>query len=392
MSERSTWSAPAELAQLERKLWMIGGAGALLSILGALLDRAQAVQSYLVAWLLWAGVAFGCFAVMVLHHLSRGGWGLMVRRVFEAATKTMPLLAILFVPVLLGLPHLYSWADPEAVAASEYLQQKTNYLNASFFTLRFVAYFVILGGLGWLICRRSLEQDATGDPRLARRMQRLAGPSLGIYVLVATLAAVDWIMSLDPLWYSSLFGVYFVGGHGVSAFAFVILAALWLSKRQPMSRVFTHRHFHDYGKLLFAFVMLWAYFALSQLLIIWSGNLAEEITWYFERIQGGWKYLGMALGLLHFGLPFLLLLSRNLKRDARRLAIVAALLLVLRWVDLYWQVGPAFHHGGLALHWLDLTTVVGLGGIWLAAVARFLGRHSLLPINDPHLEEALPGD
>ncbi len=392
MSDRSSWDAPAELGRLERRLWLVGGAGAALSILGAFFDRAQFVQSYLVSWLLWTGVAFGCFAVMALHHLSSGGWGLMIRRVLEAATRTIPLLGVVFIPIVLGLGHIYPWADPETIAAGRYVQQQTGYLQPSFFALRALGYFVILGGLGWLICRWSIRQDRTGDAALYRKMRGLSGPSLGIYVLVVTLAAVDWIMSLDPLWYSSLFGVYFLGGQAVSAFAFVIPVALWLARREPMSRALTQRHFHDYGKLLFAFVMLWAYFAVSQLLIIWSGNLAEEVTWYLERVEGGWKFVGLLLAFLHFALPFLLLLSRDLKRDARRLAVVAILLLAMRWVDLYWQVGPAFHHDGFSLHWLDLATVAGLGGLWLATVLNLLGRHSLLPVHDPNLQEALPSD
>ena len=391
MLDPSSWSAPTELRKLERRFWIIGGAGIVVSILGALLDRPQALQSYLVAWLLWTGIAFGCFAVLSLHHLTRGGWGLMVQRVLEAAAKTLPLLALLFVPILLGMSHVYTWADPEVVAASEYLQKKTQFLNVPFFAARFVAYFVILAGLTWILTSRSLKMDRTGDAKLVRRMQNFAGPGLGIYVLVSTLAAIDWIMSLDPLWVSTLFGVYFVGGHGVSAFAFLITVAVWLSHREPMSRAFTKRHFHDYGKLLFAFVMLWAYFAVSQGLIIWSGNVAEKIPWYVERVRNGWEYLFIAMGLLHFALPFLLLLSRNLKRNARRLATVATLLLVMRWVDLYWQVAPNFHHA-LTVHWLDLATVVGLGGIWLATVFNLLGRHPLLPVNDPDIEGALPGE
>lgn len=390
MTDRSSWNPPAELAQLERRFWIIGLIGVALSLVGALLDRSQFFQSYLVAWLLFLGIAFGSLAVLSLHHLSSGGWGLMVRRVFESAAKTIPALGVLFVPVLLGLSHIYRWADPAEVAAHEAIAQKAHYLNPTFFTIRFVAYIAILGGLAWLLGRLSVRQDETGDPKLARKMQNLAGPTLGIYVLVSTLAAVDWIMSLDPLWYSSLFGVYFIGGHGVSAFAFVIPIALWLARREPMSRAFNKRHFHDYGKLLFAFVMLWAYFAVSQLLIIWSGNLAEEVTWYLERIYGGWKTVGVLLAVLHFALPFLVLLSRNVKRDGRRLATVAFLLLAMRWVDLYWQIGPAFHHDGFSVHWLDLTTVVGVGGVWMALFLRNLGRHSLLPVNDPNLPEALP--
>jgi len=392
VSDSSNWSAPAELGQLERRAWMVGGIGVVLSILGALLDLDQFLHSYLVAWLLWLGVAFGCFAVMVLHHLSRGGWGLMIRRVLEAAAKTIPLLGLLFIPVLLGLSSIYSWARPENVIGNPMMEHKAAYLNAPFFIGRAVLYFALLGGLAWLLSSRSLRQDRTGDAKLFRHMQNISGPSLGLYVLVATFASVDWIMSLDPMWYSSLFGVYFVGGHGVSAFAFVIPVALWLSQREPMSKAFQQRHFHDYGKLLLAFTMLWAYFALSQLLIIWSANLAEEVTWYLERVYGGWKYLGILLGLVHFFVPFLLLLSRNLKRDAKRLTWVAVLLLVMRWVDLYWQVGPVFHHEGFTLHWLDLATVVGVGGIWFASFLRLLGKHPLLPVNDPYLEEALPSE
>jgi len=390
VTDRSSWSPPAELAQLERRFWIVGLIGIALSVVGALLDRPQFFQSYLVAWLLFLGIAFGSLAVLSLHHLSSGGWGLMVRRVFESAAKTIPALGVLFVPVLLGLSHIYRWTDPDEVAAHEAIAQKAGYLNPTAFTIRFVAYIAILGGLAWLLGRLSIRQDETGDTKLARKMQNLAGPALGIYVLVSTLAAVDWIMSLDPLWYSSLFGVYFIGGHGVSAFAFVIPIALWLAQREPMSHAFNKRHFHDYGKLLFAFVMLWAYFAVSQLLIIWSGNLAEEVTWYLERIYGGWKTVGVLLAVLHFALPFLVLLSRNVKRNGRRLATVACLLLAMRWVDLYWQIGPAFHHEGFSLHWLDLTTVVGIGGVWMGLVLRNLGRHSLLPVNDPNLPEALP--
>jgi hypothetical protein len=392
VSDSSNWSAPAELGQLERRAWMIGGIGVVLSILGAVLDHDQFLHSYLVAWLLWLGVAFGCFAVMVLHHLSRGAWGLMIRRVLEAAAKTIPLLGLLFIPVLLGLSSIYSWARPENVVGNPMMEHKAAYLNAPFFIGRTVLYFALLGGLAWLLGRQSLRQDRTGDAKLFRRMQNISGPSLGLYVLVATFASVDWIMSLDPMWYSSLFGVYFVGGHGVSAFAFLIPVALWLSQREPMSKAFQQKHFHDYGKLLLAFTMLWAYFALSQLLIIWSANLAEEVTWYLDRVYGGWKYLGILLALVHFFMPFLLLLSRNLKRDARRLTWVAVLLLVMRWVDLYWQVGPVFHHEGFTLHWLDLATVIGVGGIWFASFLRLLGKHPLLPVNDPYLEEALPSE
>ncbi len=383
------YAPPEDLARLQSNAWLVGGAGAVLSLVGAWTDTARFLQSYLVAWLFLVGIALGCFGLMMLHHLSRGGWGLMIRRVLEAASRTLPFLGLAFLPVLLRLDHVYLWARPEAVAADELLAGKVAYLNQPFFIARTVFYFAVWSFFAWLLSRLSLRQDRTGDPALFRRMQALAGPAIGIYALTATFAAVDWIMSLDPHWFSSLFGIYFIGGHAVAAFAFVVPVALYLSAREPMSKLFRPIHFQDYGKLMLAFVMLWAYFALSQLLIIWSGNLTEEIGWYLERAHGGWKYVSIALALFHFALPFLLLLSRDLKRSSRRLAVVAAILLVMRWFDLYWQAAPVFSPGGLAFHWLDLATVVGLGGVWFALFVGQLRGRSLVPIHDPYLEEAL---
>ncbi len=389
-------TAPPELGRLERRAWMVGLVAAALAAAGFLLDSGQFYRSYLVAWLLWAGVALGCLAVMLLHHLTRGAWGLVVRRVLEAAAGTMPVLALLFVPLLLGLGELYLWARPEQVAADELLRQKAAYLNPAGFIGRAVVYLGIWSFFALALARLSRRQDETGERGLFRRMRVLAAVGLPVYCLLATFASVDWLMSLDPHWYSSIFGVYFVGGHGVSAFAFLIPVALLLSRREPMSGVFQPRHFHDYGKLLLAFVMLWTYFALSQLLIIWSGHLPEEIPWYLARLRGGWQWVALALAGFHFALPFVLLLSRDLKRDARRLAAVAVLLLAMRWVDLYWLAAPSFGHGehgahGPLPHWLDPVTAVAVGGVWLAVFAGRLRRSPLLPVNAPGLAEAVAG-
>jgi hypothetical protein len=380
------WTAPAELSRLASRASLLGGVGAAACAVGAWLDFERFLQSYLVAWLLCFGVAVGCLGILTLHHLSRGGWGLMIRRVLESAAGTLPLLAVAFVPVLLSLGTVYGWATPEG--AAELHGGKAAYLDPAFFTARFVLYFAVWSGIAWWLTRLSTQQDESADPAIFRRMQVVAGPALGLYALAATFAAVDWLMSLDPHWYSSLFGVYFIGGHAVSALAFVVPVAVWLRQRKPMSEAFRPIHFQDYGKLLLAFVMLWAYFAVSQLLIIWSGNLAEEVTWYVHRVEGAWKIISIVLGLLHFALPFLLLLSRDLKRS-RRLIWVAALLLVMRWLDLFWQAAPAFGDRGPIFHWLDLATVVALGGLWFGFFARRLARRPLLPVNDPFLAEAL---
>lgn len=383
---RPQWNPPADLERLERRAWLVGGGGVAAAAIGFLTDGGRFMQAYLVAWLFWTCITLGCLAILMLHHLTRGAWGLMIRRSLEAATRTLPVLALLFVPVLLRLEDLYSWARPEA-AADPLIQHKAIFLNPTAFSIRSILYFAIWMLFAWSLNRLSLQQDATGDPGLFRRLQVVAAPGLGIFCLLASFAAIDWLMSLEPHWYSSIFGVYFIAGQGVAAFAFIIITALYLSRREPMSRALRPHHFHDYGKLMLAFVMIWSYIAVSQLLIIWSGNLPEEIPWYLERTRGGWKWVSITLILFHFLLPFLLLLSRDLKRSARLLSWVAMGVLVMRWVDLYWQAAPTFHHGPVP-SWLNLATMAALGGIWIALFARQLQKRSLLPVNDPYLEEA----
>jgi hypothetical protein len=383
----SNWSPPDSLDSIKSKAWIVGIVGVAASLLGLFTQRQQFFQSYLVSWLFWISITLGCLGIMMLHHLSRGGWGLMIRRTLEAATRTLPLLAVLFVPILFGLQALYVWARPEA-ANDPLIQHKASYLNPTAFTVRGLLYLAIWILFAWALNRLSLRQDETGDAGLFRRMQVVAAPGLVVFSLVAPFASIDWLMSLDPHWYSSIFGVYFIVGTGVAGFAFISIMALYLSRRAPLEGVIKPKHFHDYGKLLLAFVMLWAYMGVSQLLIIWSGNLPEEVPWYLHRVQGGWKYLSITLVLLHFVLPFVLLLSRDFKRNARLLAGVALLVLFMRWVDLFWLAAPTFHHH-LAGHWLDLATMAAIGGIWVAVFIGQLQKRPILPIHEPYLEEAL---
>jgi Ni/Fe-hydrogenase subunit HybB-like protein len=388
------FAPPADLGALQRKAWIVGLVAAAAALVGLFVDRQQFFRSYLVAWLLCVGVAVGCYAVALLHQMSRGAWGLMIRRPLGAASRTMPYLLIGFLPVVVGLPEIYSWARPGALD-DPLIAEKAWYLNSTGFVARGVLYFAVWIGFAWILNRLSRRQDEAPSDRLFRRMQAVAAPALVLYVLTATAASVDWLMSLDPHWYSSLFGMMFVVSHGVSGLAFVILVALYLSQREPMREHLQPRHFHDYGKLLLAFVMLWTYLQLSQLIIVWSGNIPEEVTFYINRTQGDWKWLSIGLVLGHFALPFVLLLSRDLKRDARKLARVAGLLLVMRWFDIYWLAAPAFTQGtetGLRFHWLDLATVLAVGGVWFALYLRALGRRPLLPVFEPYLKEALGDD
>lgn len=385
-------SPPAEIAGLRRKAWIAAAIGLIASGVGLLVAPTQFYRSYLVAWLFWLGIALGCFALGLLHQLTRGEWGLMVRRVLGAATRTLPILLLLFIPVFIGLKEIYVWARPEAVAHDELIQAKTWFLNPTGWALRSIGYFAIWIFFAWVLNHLSKKQDTLSSGKLFRRMQAFAAPGLLLYVMAATFASVDWLMSLDPHWYSSIFPISFVGGHAVSALAFLVPVALWLGRYEPMSKLFRARHFHDYGKLMLAFVMLWTYFQLSQLIIIWSGNLPEEVTYYLTRLEGGWKWITIGLVLGHFALPFVLLLSRDIKRDARKLAVVALVLLVMRWVDLYWQAAPAFVHGGdggLHLHWLDLATLLAVGGVWMAFFLGELAKRPLLPAHEPYLAEAL---
>ena len=388
MASAERFAPPAaDLGRLNKRALAVGAIAAALSAGGLFLDRTQFFQSYLIAWLFWMGIAMGGFGTMMLSHMTGGAWGLMVRRVFEAGLRTLPVLVVLFLPILFGLGDLFSWARPEA-AADPLIQTKTWYLNNKFFILRALVYFAIWGGFGWALLRLSRQQDEPGNPGLVRRMQNIAGPGLGIYGLTATFASVDWLMSLDPHWYSSLFGVYFIGGQAVSAIAFGILVVRYLSKRAPMQGAFRPQHYHDYGNLLFAFVLLWSYFGLSQFLIIWMGNLSEETVWYLHRQQHGWEWVSLALVLFHFAVPFMLLLSRSRKRNIDALARVAVLLLVMHWLDLVWQAGPALSEH-LSFHWLDLATLAAVGGLWFAAFAGELRKRPLLPAGEPYLEEAL---
>lgn len=314
------FAPPAEaLERLERRSWIVGAVGAVGCLIGYFAVPAeQLLKSWLVAWLFWFSIALGSLALAMTHHLSRGAWGLMARRIWEAAFRTLPLVALLFLPLLLDLPALYIWARPEVVAGDEILQHKAAYLNVPFFVVRTVLYFAIWILLARLLARMSIRQDrAEGqEARLFDRMQRVSAGGVLIYVLTLSFAAIDWIMSLDPHWFSSIWGVYLLAGQGVAALAFLILVGNYLTKRDPLHGVLRPEHFHDYGKLLFAFTMLWGYFAVSQYLIIWSGNLPEEITWFMERREGPWLAVSVLLVLAHFFIPFLLLLSRGLKRHS----------------------------------------------------------------------------
>jgi hypothetical protein len=376
--------------ELQRKRALAVGFIALLVCVGAALIQPQPFFSaYLSAYIFWIGITVGCLALLMLHHLVGGRWGFMIQRVLEAAIQTLPVMALLFIPLLFGLSDLYPWARAEVVAADPLLQQKAAYLNIPFFVARAVVYFVVWIVLGRLLVKWSLEQDRTADPTLTQRLQKLSGPGLVLYGLTVTFSAIDWVMSLEPKWYSTIFGMIFMVSDGLAALAFVIVVSDLIKNEPPLAQVISADRFHDLGNLLLALVMLWAYMHFSQFLLIWSENLAEEIPWYLHRMNGGWEWVALALVLFLFALPFVLLLSRTTKRSAVILARVATVILFMHWLAIFWMVAPSFYPATFHIHWMDIVAPVGIGAVWFATFLGYLRTRSLLPLRDPRFVELL---
>jgi hypothetical protein len=389
-----TTDVPA-LARLQQRALVVGVVGLAVGAMGAIQNPDQFFRSWLVGFLFVLGLSLGSLALLMLQHMSGGQWGLVGRRVFEAASRNIPFVAVVFVPLLFGLPRLYTWAQPETVRADHILQMKAPYLNVPFFLGRAVFYFVVWTLMSWFLNSWSAAQDrgeVAVRPEDTRRFRVVSAPGLLVYVLTLTFASIDWVMSLDPHWYSTIFGLILVAGQGLSGLALVIAVLAMLTDTEPYATYLNPGHFLDLGKLLLAFVMLWAYFAFSQFLIIWSGNLPEEIPFFFNRLRGGWQYVSALILIGHFALPFVLLLSRDLKRRPRLLAQVAIAILVMRVVDIMWIVEPMFKHQGFPIHWMDVALPVGLMGVWLFLFTRNLRSRALLPLNDPFFKEAFAHD
>jgi hypothetical protein len=384
----SSYRAPETLNRARTMALVVGAVALAVSIAGYLSSHEQFFKSYLLAYVFWTGIALGSLALSMVHHLSGGAWGVVIRRVLEASSRTLPFMALLFLPIAFGVHDLYLWARPDEVAHDAILQHKAPYLNVTFFFVRTAIYFAVWSVLAYLLSKWSLDQEQ-GERGQSLWMQRLSGGGLVLYAATVLFMSVDWIMSLDPHWFSTIYGMLFMVGQGLSALAFTIAIAVLLSRTEPMSRVIAPAHLHDLGKLLLAFVMLWAYLSFSQFLIIWSANLPEEIPWYLKRWGGGWQWVGLILIFGHFMLPFVLLLSRDLKRNGRTLTVVAVLVIVGRLVDLFWQIGPLHGADHFGLHWMDVAVPLALGGVWLAIFLWQLQARALLPLGEPYLAEAL---
>lgn len=400
MSAETSFNPPAELSQHRSRALMAGVVGLVLCVVGFVFNRDHFFRSWLVAYMLFLGIALGSTALMMIQHLSGGAWGVF-RRVFEASSRTLPLLAVLFIPVAIGMGSLYPWAHPDLVQADEILSHRAPYLNTSFWLARAVIYFAGWITLSAVLSRLSRTQDS-GDLSVNMTLQRVSGAGLVFYAITITFAGIDWIMALNPHWYSTLFGFLMMGGQGLSALAFTVIISRSLLGYEPMNGLLKPSHFADLGKLMFAFVMLWAYFNFSQFLLTYAANLVEEIPYMLTRLHNGWQYLALFLVVFHFAGPWLLLLSRDTKRTPHRLVVIAGWLLVMRFLDLFMMVSPEFGADGRNIHFeagehashfffhpLDLAAPLAIGGLWLWMFYTQLAQRPLFAVGDPYLRESL---
>jgi hypothetical protein len=344
--------------------------------------------AWLVAFVFCLTIALGCLYFVLIHTAMQGAWGVVVRRVAENAAATLPLFALLFLPLAFGLHSLYHWSDPEALGHDALLRFKQPYLNEPFFFARAALYFVVWSGIALWFRRQSRLQDEAPDPAAAARLSRYSGALLIPLALTTTFAAFDWLMSLAPHWYSTIFGVYVFAGGFVAGFALLAVVAVAL-QRAGLVPALSAEHFHDLGKLLFAFTVFWAYIGFSQFFLIWYGNIPEETIWYRVRLEGGWKLVTIALALGHFALPFFFLLPRQVKRNAATLVTAAVWLLAMHFVDVYWLVIPSIEGLGARPGIVDVAALLAIGGVFLGAFGWLLVTSPLVPAGDPRLSESL---
>jgi hypothetical protein len=384
------YPAPDSVSRLQQRALVVGVIGVVLCIIGYAKSPALLLHSYLMAFLFVLGLSLGSLGLLMLQHLTGGKWGIIIRRPLESATRSIPLLLVLFVPIFFGMKYLYfAWLTAPATGEGALSSFQQSYLTMSGFRVRAIIYFAVWLTLMFLFNRWSSEQDVNRDDRkLRRRLKMAAGPGIILYVFVMSFAAIDWAMSLSPHWASTIYGFLFVAGQLISSMSLMIAVVVLLSRTEPFRHVLQQNHLHDLGKLLLAFVMLWAYFSFSQLLIIWAGNQPEEISFYRERLTGSWGAVAVVILIFHFFVPFFLLLSRDLKRNPNLLPKLALWLIFMRLLDLFWLTRPGFTTSAMPSVW-DFAAPLALIGLWVSVFAGQLKRMPLLPLGDPKLQDAI---
>ena len=393
------YQAPADLSRYRTIALGVGGIALIIWAAGTYFNVEQGLRSWLLGFIFWGGITIGGIGITMLQYLTGGAWGVVIRRVVEAASRVLPLVFLMWLPLAIGVNYLYEWTHlpPDDFTVIH----RGAYQTALWWVIRGVVYFALFGVMVYLLNDWSARQDKSADHEEAAkwlgRATAFSGPTMVIYVLVISFATVDWVMSLDPHWFSTIWGLLFVVGWALSTFCFSILVFTIVGGTSPMNRVLGKRHFHDIGKLILALVMVWAYFNFSQLLIIYSGNIPEETTWYLDRMSPGWFWIGIILVLFHFAFPFLFLLRQDWKKNIRMLGAISLFVLVMRLVDMFFLISPnprIATHGeslplSLSFSWMDIVAPIAIGGIWLWYFFGQLMSRPLLPVMDPFLENAI---
>jgi len=399
MADLGKYRAPEEINALRTLALGVGGIALIVWAVGAYFNTEQALRSWLLGFIFWGGIGFGCLGILMLQYLTGGAWGVVIRRLLEAGSRTLPIIILMFVPIAIGVytHKFYEWT---ILPPTEHIMEHRGiFMTPWFWIVRSVIYFCLFGVMVILLNKWSLDQERTTTVEESRlvleRASRFSGPTLVIYALTVTFAAVDWMLTLDAHWFSTIWGLLFVAGWALSCYCFCVMVLAFLSDKAPMDTVVGKRHFHDLGKLMLALVMVWAYFNFSQFLIIWAGNLPEETGWWIVRMKGGWGWIGAALIFFHFAFPFLVLLQQDFKRHARRIATLALFILLMRLVDMFYLIGPSnrvtpgFEPGAFVVSWLDFVGPIAVGGIWLWWFFGELIKRPLVPARDPYFEGAV---
>ncbi len=379
---------PAD-SKVPRALFGLGAVGLIASLVGYFLDADQFFFSYLVSFVFFTGIALAALLMVMLHHITRSSWGVLVRRMSESFTANIWIWGIFLIPVLLGIHNLYHWSHEDAVIADKILKGKSSYLNTPFFIARQFIYFAIWGYLGYKLHKTSVEMDKTGDWGLTTLLRKVSAPGIPLFALTIAFASFDWLMSLDPHWFSTMFGVYFFSISFQSFWPIMILMIFFMQSKGILKNTIRDVHIYDLGAWFFAFTIFYAYIAFSQFLLIYYANLPEETLWYFHRLEGSWKYIAYGLLICRFAIPFLVLLNREAKKNRKILGAVSVLVIAIHFAEIYWIALPVLYEHGIHFSWMDITTFLGLGGIFFGLFFRTFKKHDMVPVNDPKLDDCL---
>ncbi len=368
---------------------IIGVSGLVLSAVAYFIDSRQFFHSYLVAFTFWTSIGLGGLFFIMMHYLTNATWSVVIRRLSENIMMVLPFMAVFTLPILFGMGELYDWSHADVVQADKLLAGKSGYLNVPFFVIRIILYFAVWTFLGRYLYKLSLKQDAGHNDSLTTKATRISAPGMILFAVTITFASFDLLMSLDAHWYSTIFGVYIFSGSFLGFLCFVTLIIIMFRKNGILEQSITFEHFHDLGKLIFAFVIFWAYMAFSQYFLIWYGNIPEETIWFLHRWEGSWKIITLIIVFGHFVVPFFTLIPMAAKRNMTVMKVMGLWILLMHWMDIYWIVMPSLHHHGVHLSWMDISTFAGIGGMFIWLFWRRICSSSLVPINDPRLQKSI---